>query len=99
MNNARHQALAAYRSAAAQVHPHVAVVKLYDLAIRSIRLAILAKRERRVEDTYVAITKACQVLRGLSANLRGDTEIAQELKSTYIANMVALHNAFGKPEA
>lgn len=101
MSFARNQAMSAYRNAAAQVHPNVAVVKLYDVAIRSIRLAIDARNQGHVEETYVAITKACQVLRGLSSNLRTipDNDMAETLKNTYVVNMIALHSAFGKPDA
>ena len=101
MSFAYDQAMSAYRVAAAQVHPSVAVVKLYDVAIRSIRLAITSLGEGKVEETYIAINKACQVLRGLSSNLRNspDNDMAETLKTTYIANMIALHTAFGKPDA
>ncbi len=101
MSLAYDQAMSAYRAAAAQVHPNVAVVKLYDVAIRSIRLAITCIGEGKVEDTYIAINKACQVLRGLSSNLRTspDNDMAETLKTTYITNMIALHTAFGKPDA
>jgi flagellar protein FliS len=101
MSFAYNQAMSAYRSAAAQVHPHVAVVKLYDLAIRSLRQAIVSMRAGEVENTYIAINKSCQVLRGLSRNLQfsPENDVAETLKSTYIANMIALHSAFGKPDA
>ncbi|SEQ52383.1 flagellar protein FliS [Devosia sp. YR412] len=101
MSFAHNQAMSAYRTAAAQVPPNVAVVKLYDLAIRSIRLAIVSLGEGKVEDTYIAVNKACQVLRGLTSNLRfsPDNDMADTLKSTYVANMIALHTAFGKPDA
>jgi len=101
MSSAYNQAMSAYRNAAAQVPPNVAVVKLYDLAIRSIRLAITSLQEGQIEQTYIAITKACQVLRGLSSNLRfsPDNDMAETLKTTYVANMIALHTAFGKPDA
>lgn len=101
MSFAYNQAMSAYRNAAAQVHPNVAVVKLYDVAIRSIRMALDFMQQGRVEDTYIAITKACQVLRGLSSNLRTspDNDMAETLKNTYVVNMIALHSAFGKPDA
>lgn len=101
MSFAYNQAMSAYRNAAAQVHPHVAVVKLYDVAIRSIRQAVNALRQGQVENTYVEITMACKVLRGLSSNLRTspDNDMAETLKNTYVVNMIALHSAFGKPDA
>lgn len=101
MSLAYNQAMSAYRNAAAQVHPNVAVVKLYDVAIRSIRQAINAMHQGQVENTYVEITMACRVLRGLSSNLRTspDNDMAETLKNTYVVNMIALHTAFGKPDA
>ncbi|WEK03295.1 MAG: flagellar protein FliS [Candidatus Devosia phytovorans] len=99
MTLASNAAFAAYRAAAATVHPRVAVVRLYDVALRSIRQAILANRDRKIEDAYIAINKACQVLRGLSSNIIGDDDMAQTLRQTYLANMISLHSAFGKPDA
>lgn len=101
MSHPHHHAMSAYRNAAAQVHPNVAVVKLYDVAIRSIRQAINAMNQGQIENTYIEITKACKVLRGLSSNLRAspDNDMAETLKNTYVVNMIALHSAFGKPDA
>lgn len=93
------QALSAYRNVASQVHPKVAVVKLYDVAIASIRDAIRAAAAGQVEDGYIAVNHACKVLRGLSSNLRGDNEMCKMLQSTYVVNMIALHGAFGKRDA
>lgn len=99
MTFARNQALAAYRTTSSLVHPQVAVVRLYDVALRWLRQAVLANRERRIEDTYIAVNKACQILRGLSSNVVGDEDIADSLRHTYLANMFSLHSAFGKPDA
>lgn len=96
MSLARDAAFAAYRASAATVHPRVAVVRLYDVALRSIREAIIANRARRVEDTYIAINKASQILRGLSSNVVGDAEMAATLRNVYLKNLLALHSAFGK---
>jgi len=94
-------AISAYRFAANQVHPLVAVVRLYDETLRRIARAVEDTRARRVEDAYVNITRASLILRGLSSNLRYDKgeDMADTLKETYIANLVALHTAFGKPDA
>lgn len=94
-------ALNAYRSAATHVPPIVAVVRLYDEVLQRIWHAIKDTQARRVEDSYINITKACLVMRGLSRNLDfdQDPEMANVLKSTYIANMIELHTAFGKPDA
>jgi|GEM_PF-1454118 len=95
------QALAAYRNAAIQVTPIVAVVKLYDEALRRIRRAMQDTRDRKIEDAYINISRASLILRGLSSNLRFDKgqELAEILKQTYVANMIALHTSFGKPDA
>ena len=96
MTLARDAAFAAYRASAATVHPRVAVVRLYDIALRSIREAIIANRAKRVEDTYIAINKASQILRGLSSNVVGDADMAATLRNVYLTNLLALHSAFGK---
>jgi flagellar protein FliS len=101
MTESLNHALSAYRAAAAQVHPLVAVVKLYDEALRRIERTIEATDARRVEEAYINLTKACLVLRGLTSNLRFDLggDVAETLKTTYVTNMIALHTAFGKPDA
>ena len=94
-------ALNAYRSAATYVRPIVAVVRLYDEVLQCIGRAIKDAQVQHVEECYINITKACLVMRGLSRNLDfdQDSEMADVLKSTYIANMIELHTAFGKPDA
>lgn len=94
-------ALKAYHSAAIQMRPLVAVVRLYDETLRRIERAIKDTRAEQVEDAYINITKACMVMRGLASNLDFEQapDMAQTLKSTYVANMIALHRAFGKPDA
>lgn len=101
MTNNRSYALNAYRFAARQVPPVVAVVKLYDEVLRGIGRALRDTEERRIEDAYINITKACVILRGLCSNLRFDVapDMAETLKGTYVTNMIALHTAFGKPDA
>ncbi len=93
--------LAAYRSAAAQVHPLVAVVKLYDEAIRQLRLAILATQDRRHEESHACISKSSTILRGLCHNLRFDKgeEVAQQLLKAYTYNVLAIHTAYGRRDA
>lgn len=94
-------ALNAYRSAATQVAPEIAVVRLYDEVLRGIGRALKDTEERRIEDAYINITKVCVILRGLCGNLRFDVapDMAETLKTTYVTNMIALHTAFGKPDA
>lgn len=99
--NQHSQALAAYRMVAAQVHPLVAVVKLYDEAIRQLRLAILATQDRRHEESHACITKSSTILRGLCHNLRFDKgeEVAQQLLKAYTYNIMAIHTAYGRRDA
>lgn len=95
------QALSAYRVAATQVHPLVAVVRLFDEVLRRIRKAQVESSARRMEEAYIHVSRASLILRGLSSNLRFDSgeDVAETLKQTYIKNMIALHTAFGKPDA
>lgn len=99
--NQHAQPLAAYRRAAAQVHPLVAVVKLYDEAIRQLRLAILATQDRRHEESHACISKSSTILRGLCHCLRFDKgeEIAQQLLKAYTYNIMAIHTAYGRRDA
>jgi flagellar protein FliS len=101
MNQMLDTAISAYRTAATQVHPLVAVVRLFDEALRRIRRAIEDSRARRMEDAYINISRASTILRGLNSNLRfdWDAELAATLRQTYIHNMVALHTSFGKRDA
>ena len=101
----RQAALLAYRTAATQVHPLVAVVKLYDEILRRIGRAIEATDAQHHEEAYVDISRASLILRGLAANLRPEaagpsgTEIVGILKQTYVTNLIALHTSYGKKDA
>lgn len=99
----RHAALTAYRTAATQVHPLVAVVKLYDEVLRRIGRAIEGLEARKFEDAYIHVSRASLILRGLAGNLRSDVPEAEEiigvLKQTYVTNMIALHTSYGKKDA
>jgi flagellar protein FliS len=98
-------AIGAYRVAATQVHPLVAVVKLFDETLRRIDLAVVAIEMKRFEEAYLHVSRASLIMRGLAGNLRGDlagpagAEMAETLKQTYVTNLVALHTAFGKKDA
>jgi len=98
-------AINAYRTASTQVHPLVAVVKLFDEALRRIGRAIEGTEARRFEDAYINISRASLILRGLAGNLRFDvggaagSDLARTLKQTYVTNMIALHTSYGKKDA
>ena len=97
--NAHQQAMSAYRSAAAQVHPLVAVVRLFDVALRSIREAIVAHRDRNFEASFRSINKASQVLRGLYSNVTDSGEVSAALRHAYLSSLLALNAAYGKKDA
>lgn len=95
------QAIGAYRVAATQVHPLVAVVKLFDETLKRIALAIASIEDKRHEDAYIHISRASLILRGLAGNLTFDKgeDVAKTLQTTYVTNMIALHTAYGKKDA
>jgi flagellar secretion chaperone FliS len=100
MNNSYAQAVGAYSQAAAHVPPQVAIVLLYDKAIQAIRRAKDQATMRRLDDAYASISRAGTILLGLLSNLRFEdcAELATTLKHTYVCNIVALHDGFGKPD-
>ncbi|QCK85581.1 flagellar protein FliS [Phreatobacter aquaticus] len=94
-------AISSYRRTSVALSPLAAVVRLLDEAIRSIRKAVQAIGEKRHEESYVAITKASTILRGLIHNLkfeRGE-DLCEDLMRTYNRNIVALHTSYGRPDA
>lgn len=101
MTHNLNHAISAYRQAATHMHPLMAVVRLFDEALKRIARAVDDTAAKRIEDAYININRASMILRGLSSNLRFDKgeDVAEALKKTYIANMIALHTAFGKPDA
>jgi flagellar protein FliS len=100
MNNNYAQAVGAYRQAAIHVSPQVAVVLLYDKAIQAIRRAKDQASRRRLDDAYASISRAGTILLGLLGSLQfeGSAELATTLKHTYLCNIMALHDGFGKPD-
>ncbi len=101
MMQSTNHAIAAYRSAASQVSPLVAVVRLYDEAIRRLRMAIVAIEDKKHEDSFTHINKASIILRGLCHNLRFDKgeDVADKLLKAYTYNIIAIHTAYGKADA
>lgn len=100
MNNSYAQAAGAYRQAAIYVAPQIAIVQLYDKAIRSIRRAIDQAANRHLDEAHASISRAGTILLGLMSNLRFEdgAELATTLKHTYVCNIMALHDGFGKPD-
>lgn len=96
--NAR--AVDAYRRAASAVSPLMIVVRCFDEAIVDIGRAIAAIEARDHERTFVHVSHASTILRGLRQALTADpaNELADQLCKTYGSIILALHTAFGKPD-
>lgn len=93
-------AAAAYRQAAASVHPTVAVVKLYDATLLAIQQAIRAREAKQFEECFVKVMRAATILRGLDHALdyaKGGA-VAEQLHRVYRSHILALHMSFGKPD-
>jgi flagellar protein FliS len=101
MNQRLTHAISAYRTTATRVHPLVAVVRLFDEALVQIRRAVQAIEARKHEDSFIAVAKAGLILQGLSHNLRFDRggDVAETLLKAYSQNAIALHTAYGRPDA
>jgi flagellar protein FliS len=94
------QAAAAYRQAAASVHPTVAVVKLYDATLLAISQAIRAREAEQFEECFVKVMRAATILRGLDHALdyaKGGA-VAERLHRVYKGYIIALHVSYGKPD-
>jgi Flagellin-specific chaperone FliS len=100
MNSRMGQVAAAYRQAAASVHPTVAVVKLYDATLLAISQAIRAREAAQYEECFVKVMRAATILRGLDHALdyaRGGA-VAERLHRVYKGYILALHLSYGKPD-
>ncbi len=93
-------AAAAYRQAAASVHPTVAVVKLYDATLLAILQAIRAREQKQVEESFNKVMRAATVLRGLDQALDYDKggAVAEQLHRVYRSYILSLHLSFGRPD-
>ncbi|MBU1174155.1 MAG: flagellar protein FliS [Alphaproteobacteria bacterium] len=94
------KAVTAYRQAATHVTPAVAVVRLYDEAIRRIRRASKAATDNRLEEAHAGVLRATTIFLGLMGSLdfAQSPELATTLKQTYVSNIMALHGGFGRPD-
>lgn len=100
MNSRMGQVTAAYRQAAASVHPTVAVVKLYDATLLAISQAIRARETSQFEECFVKVMRAATILRGLDHALdyaKGGA-VAERLHRVYKGYILALHLSYGKPD-
>jgi flagellar secretion chaperone FliS len=100
MNSRMGFAAAAYRQAAASVHPTVAVVKLYDATLLAILQAIRAREQKQVEESFNKVMRAATILRGLDQALDYDKggAVAEQLHRVYRSYILSLHLSFGKPD-
>ena len=100
MNSHMGYAAAAYRQAAASVHPTVAVVKLYDATLLAILQAILAREQKQIEECFNKVMRAATILRGLDQALDYDKggAVAEQLHRVYRSYTLSLHLSFGKPD-
>ncbi|WP_370673907.1 flagellar export chaperone FliS [Pleomorphomonas sp. PLEO] len=100
MNSHLGYAAAAYRQAAASVHPTVAVVKLYDATLLAILQAIRAREQKQIEECFNKVMRAATILRGLDQALDYDKggAVAEQLHRVYRSYTISLHVSFGKPD-
>ena len=100
MNSSMGFAAAAYRQAAASVHPTVAVVKLYDATLLAILQAIRAREQKQIEECFTKVMRAATILRGLDQALDYEKggAVAEQLHRVYRSYILSLHVSFGKPD-
>lgn len=100
MNPNMGHAAAAYRQAAASVHPTVAVVKLYDATLLAILQAVRAREQKQIEECFSKVMRAATILRGLDQALDYDKggAVAEQLHRVYRSYILSLHVSFGKPD-
>jgi flagellar secretion chaperone FliS len=100
-NAMAHRANQAYRGAAVCVPPLKAMIMLLDRTISFLRKSMAAQEERRFEESFVQLTRATSILRGLSHNLdfaRGGA-LAEQLYNTYNSLILACLRLHGTPRA
>ena len=100
MNSSMGFAAAAYRQAAASVHPTVAVVKLYDATLLAILQAVRAREQKQIEESFNKVMRAATILRGLDQALDYEKggAVAEQLHRVYRSYILSLHVNFGKPD-
>ena len=95
------RAVQAYRGAAICVPPLKAMILLLDRAISFLRKSTAAQQEQRFEESFVELTRATSILRGLSHNLdfARSGALAEQLYNTYNSLILACLHSYGKPRA
>ena len=91
-------AVSAYRKAAANVHPSIALVRIYDELILAVRQAIRAKEDKQHELAFTKVMRAAMILRGLANGLDFDRggEVSERLFKVYNSYILGLHLSYGK---
>lgn len=94
-------AMAAYQAAIATTPPLQAVVLLYDGVLTRIHNADAAAANGRYDVQFNEITRANDILRGLTAalDIRNGGPVALRLRDTYEVNMRALQRSVGRKDA
>lgn len=93
-------AASAYRKAATVVAPMTAVILLYDKVIVLLQRASLAAEKRDPQESFVKVTEATTILRGLSHALdfeRGGP-VAERLRKMYTQTILTVLASYGKPD-
>lgn len=94
-------ALSAYQNAIQTTPPLQAVVMLYDGILVRLRNATAAVERGDYGEQFNQIMKAIDIMRGLLAalDLKEGGTLAERLRDTYEANMVAMMRSVGTPQA
>jgi flagellar protein FliS len=93
-------AAGAYRKTATVVAPLTAVILLYDKVIVLLQRASLAAEAKQPQESFIKVTEATMILRGLSHALdfeRGG-RVAERLRTMYTQTILALLSSYGKPD-
>lgn len=94
-------AISAYQNAIQTTPPLQAVVLLYDGILMRLHNAAAAAGRGDFGEQFNQVLRATDILRGLLAALDVSEggPLAERLKDTYQANMVAIMNTVGRPNA
>lgn len=94
-------ALSAYQNAIQTTPPLRAVVLLYDGILVRLRNAAAAAESGNYGEQFNQLLRATEIVRGLLAALdtKAGGAVAERLRETYEANMVAMMSSVGRPNA
>lgn len=94
-------ALSAYQSAIQTTPPLQAVVLLYDGILVRLRNAAVAAASGDYGEQFNQLLRATDIIRGLLAalDMQAGGAVAERLRETYEANMLAMMRSVGSPDA